>query len=76
MDSKRTTFVILINHRSVPVRKKKLSPTNKARRKATKISLWKKESFGEINSSEDRPKFGPGFVKPIQNGLRKIKNLI
>ena len=34
------------------------------------------ESFREINSREDRPRARPGFVKPIQNGLRKIQNLI
>ena len=35
-DSKGTTFVILINHRSVPIRKKRLSPTSKARREASR----------------------------------------
>ena len=25
--------------------------------------------------AEDRPRARPGFVKPIQNGLRKMKNL-
>ena len=34
------------------------------------------ESFGEIDSREDRPRAGLGFVKPIRNGLRTIKNLI
>ena len=33
-DSKGTTFVILINHTSAPVRKEKLIPTSKARREA------------------------------------------
>ena len=32
------------------------------------------ESFGEINSIEDRPRAQPGFVKLILNGLRKIKS--
>ena len=36
MDSKGTTFVILINHTSAPVRKERLSPTSKARRKASR----------------------------------------
>ena len=40
-DSKGTTFVILINHRSAPIRKKRLSPSSKARREA-EISLWKR----------------------------------
>ena len=34
------------------------------------------KSFGEIDSRENRPRARPGFVKPIRNGLRKIKNLI
>ena len=34
-DSKATTFVILINHSSVPIRKERLSPTSKARREAS-----------------------------------------
>ena len=35
-DSKVTTFVILINHRSAPIRKKRLSPTSKASREASR----------------------------------------
>ena len=31
------------------------------------------KSFREINSREDRPRVRPGFVKPIRNGLRKIR---
>ena len=34
------------------------------------------ESFGEINSRQDRPRARPGLVKPIRNGLRKEQNLI
>ena len=34
------------------------------------------KSFGEIDSRQDRPRARPGFVKPIQNGLRKVQNLI
>ena len=34
------------------------------------------ESFGEINSRQDRPRARPGFVKPIRNELRKKQNLI
>ena len=40
-DSKRTTFVILIDHRSAPIRKERLSPTSKARRPA-EMSVWKR----------------------------------
>ena len=47
------------------------------------MSLWKRagmpdriKSFREINSKENRLRARPGFVKPIRNGLRKIKNLI
>ena len=32
--------------------------------------------FPEINSRQDRPRARPGFVKYIQDGLRKMKNLI
>ena len=41
-DSKGTTFVILINHRSAPIRKKRLSPTSKVRERPAEISLWKR----------------------------------
>ena len=34
------------------------------------------KSFGEIDSRQYRPRARPGFVKPIQNGLRKEQNLI
>ena len=35
-ESKGTTFVILINHACAPIRKERLSPTNKARREASR----------------------------------------
>ena len=35
-DSKGTAFVILINHRSAPIRKERLSPTSKARRETSR----------------------------------------
>ena len=41
-DSKGTTFVILIDHRSAPIGKKRLSPTSKARERPAEISLWKR----------------------------------
>ena len=34
------------------------------------------KSFREIDSRQDRPRARPGFVNPIQNGLRKEQNLI
>ena len=83
MDPKGATSVILINHASASIRKKRLSPTIKARRKASRNKFMKKgevpnrvKSFGEINCSEDSPRARPGFVKPIRNGLRKVQNLI
>ena len=82
-DSKARTFVILINHRSAPVRKERWSPTSKARREPNQNEFVEKggmpdivKRFGEINSRQDRPRARGGFVKPIQNGLRKVQNLI
>ena len=82
-DSKGTAFVILINNASTPVRKKRLSPTSKARREASRNEFMEKggipdrvKTFGEINSREDRLRAQPGFVKPIRNGLSKVQNLI
>ena len=82
-DSKGTAFVILINHRSAPIRKKRLSPTSKPSREASRNKFVEKggmpdrvESFGEIDSRENCPRARPGFVKPIRNGLRKVQNLI
>ena len=34
------------------------------------------KSFREIDSSENRLKARFGFVRPIQNGRRKVQNLI
>ena len=80
---KGSTFVILINHASAPIRKKKLSPTSKAGKQASRNEFMEKggmpdrvKSFGEFNSRADRPRVRPGFVKPIRYGLREIKNLI
>ena len=82
-NSKGTTFVILKNHTSAPIRKERLSPTSKARREASQNQFVEKgrmldrvKSFREIDSRQDHLRARPGFVKPIQNGLRKIKNLI
>ena len=75
--------MILIDHRSAPIRKERLSPTSKARRVASRNEFVKKggmpdrvKSFREINSRQDRPRARPGFVKLIRNGLRKVQNLI
>ena len=82
-DSKGTTFVILKDHTSAPIRKERLSPTSKARREASRNEFVEKsgmpdrvKSFREIDSREDHPRAWAGFVKPIQNGLRKVQNLI
>ena len=82
-DSKATTFVILIDHRSAPIRKERLSPTSKARREASRNKFEEKsgmpdrvKSFKEIDSRQNRSRTQLGFVKPIQNGLRKVQNLI
>ena len=75
--------MILINHRSAPIRKERLSPTSKARREASRNQFVEKggmpdriKSFREIDSRQDRPRARSGFVKPIQNGLRKEQDLI
>ena len=72
MDSKGTTFVILKDHRSAPIRKERLSPSSKASREASQNEFVEKgrmpdrvKSFGEIDSRQDRPRACPGFVKPI-----------
>ena len=81
--SKGTTFVILINHASAPIKKERLSPTSKSRREASRNQFMEKggmpdrvESFGVINSRDNRPRVLPGLVKPIRNGPRKVQNLI
>ena len=75
--------MILKNYVSAPIRKKRLSPTNKAKMEASQNKLVEKggirhrvESFKEVDHSKNRPKARLGFVKPIRNRLRKIKNFI
>ena len=75
-DSKNPTFVILINHASAPIRKKRLSPTSKAMWEASRNKFVEKsempdrvESCRKVDSSENRPRTRHGFVKLIQNGL-------
>ena len=81
--SKGTTFVILKNHASAPIEFERLSPMSKARREASQNEFMEKggmpdrvESFREIDSRDHRLRARPGFVKPIQDGLRKEQNLI
>ena len=75
--------MILKDHTCAPIRKERLSPTSKARREASRNKFVEKggmpdrvKSFREINSRKDRPRARPGFVERIQNGLRKVQNLI
>ena len=76
--------MILINQTSMPIRTERWGPRSKARREASRNEFVEKksgvpdrvESFQEINSGEERPRALPGFIKPIQNELGKIKNLI
>ena len=75
--------MILINHASAPIRKERLSPMSKARIQAGRNEFMEKggmpdrvKSFREINSREDCSSGRPGFVRSIQNGLRKEQNLI
>ena len=42
MDSKGVAFVILINHKGMPIRKERLSPTSKARREASQNKFVEK----------------------------------
>ena len=81
--SKETTFLILQNHASAPIKKERLSPMSKASGKTSQNEFVEKgrvpdrvESFREIHSSKNCPRARPGFVKPIQDGLRKEQNLI
>ena len=72
--------MILINHASAPIRKERLNQTGKARREARRNKFVEKEkdrveSFGEDNSSVNRSRARPRFVKPIRNVLRKEQNL-
>ena len=64
--------MILKNHTSTSIRKKRLNPTTKARREISRNKFVEKseapdriQSFGEVASSENRPRSRPGFVKPI-----------
>ena len=78
VDSKRTTFMVFIDHASMSIRKERLSPTSKARREASQnefiekgrmpkrgLALGALKALGEISGREDRPRAWPGYVKPI-----------
>ena len=74
-DSKGTTFLILNNHASAPIREERLQAMSKARREASRNQFMEKggmpdrvKSFQEINSRKDRPRAWPEFVKPIRDG--------
>ena len=75
--------MILKDYTSMPIRNEKMSPMSKARREASQNKFVEKgrvpdrvENFQKVNSSKNCLKARPGFAKPIQNRLRKIKNLI
>ena len=65
--------MILINHRSAPIRKERLSPTSKARREANRNQFVEKggmsdrvKSFREIDSRQDRPRTGLSLLNPSE----------
>ena len=68
-NSKGTTFVILKNHTSAPIRKEE------ARRKASRNEFIEEssmsdtvKSFREIDSRQNPPRAWPGFVKWTEKG--------
>ena len=72
-DSKGTTFVILKNHTSVPIRNERWSLTSKANREASRNEFMEKggmpdrvKSFQEINSRKNCPKIGLGLLNPSE----------
>ena len=80
-DSKGTTFVILINHASAPIRKiesdKQSKEGGQPNRFVEKGGVPDRvESFEKVDSSENCPRARPGFIKLIGNGLRNEQNLI
>ena len=74
------TFVILINHASAHIKKERLSKTSKEKSEASRNKFVKKDGMPDsgrkVDSSENCLRARHGFVKPIQYGLRKVKNLI
>ena len=71
MDLKEATFVILKNHASAPIRKKRLSPMSTASREFEFVKKGgmtdRVESFGEVDCSENRPRVCLGLLNPSEN---------
>ena len=64
--------MILITPAIAQVKNERLSPTNKAKREASRNKFMEKswlpdgvESFGQVDSREDHPRARPGFVKVL-----------
>ena len=71
------------NQASAPIIRERLSQTNKARREASQNEFMEMngmldmvKGLEEVDYSKNCLRAQPGFVKPIQNGLRKEQNLI
>ena len=54
-DSNEVTFVILIYHASMPIRKKILIPTRKARKGPAEMSLWKRAGCQTMSKAFEKP---------------------
>ena len=72
LDKLARNIVILKDHASAAIKKERLSPTSKERRKASRNKFVEKggmpdriKSFGKNSSREDRLRAQPGFAKPI-----------
>ena len=77
------SFVISINHANALVKKKKMSSSIKAKREASRNKFVEKggmldsvKSFLVVDSSKNCMRARIEFIKPIQNELRKLKNLM
>ena len=73
--------MVLKNHARAPIRKEKLSPSSKARRESSRNKFLEKggmpdtvKSFRPVDRSKNRSRARPGFVKFIQNEVRKKQN--
>ena len=80
---KRSDFCNFEKPRNRAYQKKRLNPTSKARREASRNKFLKKsgmpdrvKTLRDIKSCKNRPRARLGFVKSIRNGQKKIKNLI
>ena len=65
------------------LQKERLRPLNKARREANQNKLVEEskvadrvDSYEKVSSGKDHLRAWHGFVKPKENGLRKINSLI